>query len=106
MNGPWFLIVLERATDAELDAVQAIAKVHTDEWWHEIENVWIVRGHDAKYWVTLIKPVIPHGPSGVMVLKLPDGDAPSSRSYWAVQGRKRFDWLNKVYSGWRGQIEA
>jgi hypothetical protein len=94
---PWFLIILERATDQELEAVQAIAKAHSEDWWHEIENVWIVRGQTATYWLTLITPVIPHGNSGAFVFRLPDEAAWEDFRSYAISGRERTSFVRQIY---------
>lgn len=96
---PFYIIIMERATPEELEAVHEIAKAHAESWWHEVENVWIVKGHRARYWRTLIAPVIPYGNSGVVVLGLPVTDPRAEASNYGVDHRARMAWLyDNIYT--------
>lgn len=96
MSVSWNLIILDRVTDDERDAVHEIVKVHAAEWWHELENVWIVQSQTPGFWKALIKPVIPNGSSGVMVLSLPPGEWGDFSAY-GPDYDTRTRWLENVF---------
>lgn len=89
-----FLIALNKATDENREAVQAIVKVHADGWWHNFTDIWIVGGHSASYWRDLIAPTLMNSTAEVLVMALPlDGGA------WATSKVKTANtkWFNETY---------
>jgi hypothetical protein len=94
---PALLIALSAANNAQRNAVQAIVKAHSESWWHERPDLWIVEGHDPVYWRDLIKPVLGLSPATVSVLTLP---SPGLRG-WAMSNlpRAQSKWLFETYAG-------
>lgn len=89
---PTFVILADRIGPEKREAIHEVVKQHSEGWWHHFTNVWIVRGHTAKFWRDA---VIGLGtPSSVLVLNLP---AEKDRT-WAYAGPKaeeRAEWLHK-----------
>ncbi|MET0603224.1 MAG: hypothetical protein ABW167_14660 [Baekduia sp.] len=92
------LVILDGANNLQRDAVQTIVKAHTEVWWHEMPDVWIVDGQTAAYWRDIIMPVLGLSSAGVVVFRLPDSGLRS----WAASslGRPKSKWLHEIYSGW------
>jgi hypothetical protein len=91
-----YAIILDRTKAAERQAVQEIIKTHAKGWWHRFEAVWIVTSHDAKYWRTMIQPVIAGGPSSVLVLRLADAATTDRWAYFGPASRfKSSEWIPK-----------
>ena len=93
----YWLIYVDQATAGEQDAVTEIVKTHSDEWWHQFEQLWIVKGHASDYWKVLIKPVLVGNPrSGVMVFGLP---APQTQplSYSGPEYHRKMEWLHRLF---------
>lgn len=93
MNNP-FLIALNKATDENREAVQAIVKVHATGWWHNFTDVWIVGGHNAPYWRDLIAPTLMNSTAEVLVLALPSGGGSWATSKVKTANTK---WLRETY---------
>ena len=92
------VILVDRATADQLNAVHEIVKTHASGWWHHFTSVWIVGGEKtATQWRNLISPVITEGAANVLVLELPP---PEADRLWAFYGKKpeeRSKWLHDSY---------
>src|SRR4051794_38072363 len=91
-----FMILLDQGTDAHRNAIQAIVKAHTDEWWHQFADAWVVLGHDMVYWRDLITPVLGLSNASVLVFALP----PRRGRGWAGArvAESNVAWLRRPYS--------
>jgi hypothetical protein len=87
---PTYAILVDRATDAQLQAVHQAVKDAANGWWHRFTNVWLVGGKTAVEWRDLLKPLV-SAPGSVLVVRV-DG------SQWAMSGpdvQERAAWLHK-----------
>jgi hypothetical protein len=94
-----YLLHLANGTDAHREAVQAIVKEHASSWWHHYPDIWIVNGHDHKYWGDLVKPVLALSNAGFLTLELPRD---KSQRHWATRGQVppgANKWLWESYFG-------
>jgi hypothetical protein len=98
----WYLLILDRANDLEREAIQEIVRVHADEWWHELADVWVIRGHPPAYWIKLMKPIIPRGKSGILLLPLPEDVAEGELSYFGPGYQEKLAWLDEIFPSRRG----
>lgn len=94
-----FLLYLHDGTDSHREAVQQIVKTHAAHWAHHLPDVWIVAGHDHKYWANLIHPVLALSNAGLVVLELPRA---KDERMFALRGNnpnRMIDWLWETYYG-------
>jgi hypothetical protein len=99
MIEPAFLIVLDRASAEQRNAVHEAIKGHANGWWHQFADTWIVGGGvSAAEWRDLLRTHI-SSPAGVLVLRLPD--AASASRNWAMFGpdaKIRAEWIHENYA--------
>jgi hypothetical protein len=70
----------------------------TGWWWHNFEDVWIVRGGtQARDWTDRLQPAIKDYSSSVLVLGLPAGTE-RSWAYFGPSPTKRVGWLQKYFT--------
>lgn len=96
MATPFFAIVIDGASPAQLNEAHSIIKKQANGWWHRMANFWIAGGHTATEWRDYLSPVVTGGPTA-LVLKLPGAEAERA---WAMRGRdvaEKADWLKKSY---------
>jgi hypothetical protein len=93
-----FLITLSEANDPQRNAVQAIVKAHSPQWWHELPDLWVAQGQTATYWRDLIMPVLLLSEAIVAVFQLP---TVATDRMWAFNrlGAERLKWLFESYTG-------
>ncbi len=91
------LIALNEANDYQRDAVQAIVTAHTDLWWHEFTDVWIVAAFTPAYWRDLIKPVIANGRTAVLVVRLSPNDRAGKWASFGPDDSQRMSWFRENY---------
>ena len=93
-----FVILLDRISDLEREAVHQVIKTNADTWWHRFENVWLAEGRSVHDWRDLVYEVLVRpGSSSVLVLKLPEDER-----WWSLHGtnvREKARWLYETYSG-------
>jgi hypothetical protein len=92
------MIVLDRATPEEREAVHALVKQHAKGWWHQFSDVWIAGGKTSREWRDILRGTIPGGTSSLLVIALPE----EGRRQWSFRGprvRRRTRWLHTTYSG-------
>lgn len=96
MNTRLHVIILNEATDAQIDAVHELLKQHATGWWHHFENVWIVGGElNAAQWREVVTPLIDRGRASVLVMPLPDeAVARQNWSYYGIDTDERLAWLS------------
>jgi hypothetical protein len=93
-----FVVLIDRATPAERASVQAAIKESAKGWWHHFEDAWIVSGGSASKWRKLVKENLSDPPSGVLVLRLPDGKDERQWAYYGPFAKKRMKWLHRNYT--------
>lgn len=101
-----FVIIVDRATAAQLNAAHEAIKANSNGWWHHFENTWIVSSEmNASEWRDTVKSAIDAGLVGfpgemirsiggggsVLVLRISD-----KSPKWAFSGKKGLDWLKKT----------
>jgi hypothetical protein len=92
-----FIILVDRATDDELNAAHEQIKKKAGGWWHRYTNTWIVGGLTEKAWRDLVRPVLTGISSSVLVMKLPDaGDR--RWAYYGENVEERMRWLHRNYT--------
>lgn len=91
-----FAISIDRATQAELNAVHEIVKENANGWWHRHVNLWIVGGGTASKWRDLLKPALLSG-SSILVLQLPDEDSEKKWSYNGQNAEEKCRWFHDNY---------
>jgi hypothetical protein len=90
-----FVIILDRGTRSEREAVQAAVKANANEiWWHWFTDTWLVGGGTAAFWRDVTKHSLVAGPSSVLVLELG-----SSWASFGPNGQERMQWLHQRVSG-------
>ena len=96
MTIPFFMILLNEATPAQINAVHETLKQHAKGWWHHFENAWIVGGElTPGEWLDVVTPVIPDGRTSVLVVQLPDDTRQrQSWAYYGIDAPERSVWLN------------
>lgn len=90
------VIILDRATDEQREAVHAVVKEHARGWWHHMTDAWIVFGHTAKQWRDWTRDAARGGPASVLVLTLPD-DPGRRWAYVGPDAKKRMEWVHRNY---------
>ncbi|HYI12668.1 MAG TPA: hypothetical protein VEK57_26695 [Thermoanaerobaculia bacterium] len=95
MTVPFSVIVLNEATNEQINAVHEALKQHTKGWWHHFDNTWIVGGQlTAGEWLDVVTPLIPEGRASVLVVQLPaEVQQRQSWAYYGIEGPKRSMWL-------------
>jgi len=94
---PMHIIVLDRATDEQLNEAHQIIKSESKGWWHHYTNVWLVRDRTASDWRDSLKRVVVGGPASVSVFRLPDAGHRKWASY-GFKAKARSEWLHKHYT--------
>jgi hypothetical protein len=94
---PAYTLALGGASDSQREAVQALVKAHANGWWHNLPDVWIVGGHNHKYWADLIHPVLASSTARLLVLELPRDPSTRTFAYRGPFPRTTRDWLWKTY---------
>jgi hypothetical protein len=93
-----FLIALGRG-DIVREAIHELIKEHAGFWWHHLPDIWIVDGHDHKFWGNLLQPVVTPASASLLVLELPREE---DERMFAVRGAyptKPGKWLWESYFG-------
>jgi hypothetical protein len=89
-----FLISLDMIDDTQRALIHELVKEHSDSWWHQQSNVWlVVGGHKASFWIDQIGPFIRGVPGNVLVVKL---SRPGQRA-WGTNGLDA-NWLKENYT--------
>ena len=102
---PVFLIVLDRATGPEREAVHEAVKAHTSRgWWHRFVNVWIVGGgKSVAEWRDVASGALEaaaglqeqaQSNAAILVFNLPPYDE-RDWAYHGHAGEERMAWLDK-----------
>jgi hypothetical protein len=95
MRPPVFAIFIEPADEVQRAQVQSLVVEHSAEWWHGMEDLWLVVGGTAGGWMNLLGPLFPTVPSGrLMVLKV-DADADGTWAYRATFGESGQQWIEQ-----------
>lgn len=95
----FYLLSFSRIDSTQRALIHQLVKRTTDEWWHQQENVWIVRGgKQPSEWRDRLAPFLIF-PASVLVLSLPR--TPSERG-WAsmgsgLNGPVAGEWLKRNY---------
>lgn len=89
-----FVIVVDRATAAQLNVAHETIKAAAHGWWHHFEAMWVV-GDDlsAPGWRDLVRDALaPATNARVAVFKI-------SETYprWAISGSKGNEWFYKTF---------
>ncbi len=92
-----YVILLDRATADEREAVQAIVKDEAQKWWHRFQDVWLATGHSAPEWRELLKPVLGSPTSNLLVFSLPSDPTDRDWSYWGTQADERTAWIKRNF---------
>lgn len=90
------IIVVDRGTDEELNAVHQVVKAEAKGWWHRFTNVWLVGGRTTNEWRDALQEIIRGGPSSVLVLRLPK-HADRHWSYFGPKWKERCEWIHNNY---------
>lgn len=77
-----FVIVVDDVTSLQRDRIHELVKTNTDDWWHELKDLWIVTGRTAAAWRDLVDPVLKGQRSPAVVLKV----AAREGGRWATSG--------------------
>ena len=86
-----YVIILDRGSRDQREAVQAIVKQHANEiWWHWFADTWLVEGYTAGFWRDAIRPVITPGSASVLVIELGEDWA-----YYGPKAAERMKWLHQ-----------
>jgi hypothetical protein len=92
------IIILNRANVLQLVVVHQVVKTHSNAWWHNFADVWIVNGGPSRRWVDLISPVLQGTKARVLVMALPNNL--SERDYSALITPGEASWLTSEYMEW------
>jgi hypothetical protein len=90
-----FVLIVDRAVEGELNAVQQIVKANSREWWHQFTNTWIVLDKSPSEWIDLIRPALTSPESSTLVMELARSDGESPR--WSLLAPKT---KSRQYSEW------
>lgn len=93
-----FVLMLDRASAEQINSVQEIVKEHAEEWWHNLDNVWLI-GSDAtaNVWRDLLKPILKGTGASVLVLRLPAAEIERNWSFFGPNGKERCSWIYEHY---------
>jgi len=93
------VIILDRPSQAQRAAVQARIKKVTQSWWHEYDDVWMVRSATTpSEWIDRLQPVFKTGNASFLVLGLPGADEARTWAYFGPDPTKRLAWLHRYYT--------
>lgn len=82
------LISIDMVDDTQRTLIHEVVKEHSDSWWHQQANLWLViGGGDVGFWRDQVGPFIRGVPGNVFVVKLP----PKGLRAWGT---------NKVDTAW------
>lgn len=96
MRDPTYIIVIDRATDIELNAAHEIIKSRANGWWHRFTNTWLVGGLSVSEWRDALRDTTESGPSSILVMKLPEAGG-RAWSYIGPRAKERCEWLHENY---------
>ncbi len=92
-GSPYFVIILQGIDNSQRTLIHELVKKHADDWWHELADVWVVKGGTAKEWRERLLPLVPLDPAILLVLALKT--TPGGR--WATHGDEAFGvWLRRA----------
>jgi hypothetical protein len=94
------VIILDRATPDQINAVQEFVKKRAQGWWHLFESAWIVGGEiPAETWIADIQGYLKDGEASVLVLKLPSSPPDRNWAYYGIKPKSRVKWLVENLKG-------
>lgn len=91
------VIILDRPTAAERDAVHEMVKEKATGWWHHFSDAWIVSGESPSYWRDKVKALLSEPGSSVLVLALPRNKKERSWSLFGANAKTKGEWLHQNY---------
>ena len=91
-------IIADRATPAQINAIQELVKERAKGWWHRFDQLWLVGGPlTARQWRDAVKPLMLAGGASVLVLKLPQNFSERDWAFFGPGGTDRCAWIHKNY---------
>lgn len=100
------IIVVDRATEAELNACHAIVKKNSKSWWHRHVNMWIAGGKNGPAeWRDMFEPALIEPDSSVLILTLP----PSADREWAFLGfgaDEKTSWIERCFKSYESESKS
>jgi len=97
MSDQFFVIVAEHIDNTQRSLIHEQVKKHAEDWWHQFEDVWVVKGDkNAGAWRDLLGPMVSLPHSSLLILKVKN--TPGGR--WAtVMPTSKSMWFREVLSG-------
>lgn len=62
-----FVIIADAVDSDSRDRIHAVVSQHSDGLWHELKDVWWVRGYWAEFWRDLLRPIMGGTDSAALV---------------------------------------
>ncbi len=83
MTATFAIIIVEGIDNTQRTLIHELVKNDAEDWWHDLPNVWIVKGGGSvNEWRDRLRPIVPLAPSTFAVLALKS----QPRSRWATRG--------------------
>jgi hypothetical protein len=93
---PVFAIYIEPAEQVQREQVHALILENANDWWHGMEDLWLVVGARASYWRDLLGAIFPTTTSGrILVLKLDTAPNEGRWAYRATFGESGQQWIEE-----------
>jgi hypothetical protein len=92
LSKPIFAVLTYGIDADQRQKIHELLKTESAGWWHHFPDVWFVRGHDAKYWKSVVADIVTTKPgAAVLVMKL---DNVTKEAAWSGEGKtEMYDWL-------------
>jgi hypothetical protein len=98
MADSFIIIIVENINETQRMQIQTAVQAKSENWWHQLTNVWIVESEDSPSdWLKLLGVIFPNGTSSLLVFNLPD--SPPKRRFSSKMFRGKADWLVEHYTG-------
>jgi hypothetical protein len=102
------LIILDEPTANLREAFQEVVTQHSENWWHQLPDVWIVQGDTPTEWRDRFRPLRTAAGAEGQASSIWVFELPAEGRAWAAigpDGAARSDWLYKYYTGSRDVVD-
>ncbi len=81
-KAPFFVIIASDIDNTQRSQIHEVVKRDGEDWWHQLPDVWVVKGGELATWQRSMKVIASIGNSAILTLAL----KPTPGARWAVAG--------------------